>query len=183
MNRSAINYDSRAIGSAYKYIAGGELYLRLFTFAFLRRLTRSTKRIRTYTHSNTRTRSKSRWILWRALRSGAIVRFRSYRSTHLRWTTTTVAVAAEKSLASGNIIVASTMQPHTTRLEAVLPDLSITNPRPEYMYLAEKRLTGTCGMHCRVRATENVGQSVRRAVRSFVRSSGVALLIKRNELQ
>lgn len=38
------------------------------------------------------------------------------------------------------------------------------------IYLARKRLTGTCGMHCRVRATENVGQRVRRAVRSFVRS-------------
>lgn len=34
MNRSAINYDSRAIGTD-KYIAGGELYLRLFTFTFL----------------------------------------------------------------------------------------------------------------------------------------------------
>lgn len=131
---------------------------------FLRRLTWSTRRIRTYTRNNTRARSKSRWILWRALRPGAIVRSRSYRSTHLRRATTTV--AAEKALASGNI-VASTV--HPTRLAAVLSDLSARirniSSRETIDRHLRYALSRTCDWKC------GTARSPRRSfVRSFVRS-------------
>lgn len=137
---------------------------------FLRRLTWSAKRIRTYTRNNTRARSRSRWILWRALRPGAIVRSRSYRSTHLRRATTTAAVAAEKALASGNI-VASTAHPRATRLAAILSDLSArirdrnVSSRETIDRHLRYALSRTCDWKC------GTARSPRRSfVRSFVRS-------------
>lgn len=95
------------------------------------------------------------------------VRSRSHRSTHLRR-----AVAAERAHASGNI-VATAAHPRAARLAAALRRIS---PRGTETGISRReRLTGTCDMHRRVRATGNVGQRSAPRVRSESRR-----LIKRN---
>jgi len=116
-----------------------------------------------------------------APRCDPVGRSRSYRSTHLRRATTAVA-AAEKALASGNIVTSSGTTVRRQRMRRrcirvqrgslrLCPRIS---PRESGTGIPRReRLTGTCGMHCRVRATENVGQRA-----PFVCSFVVALTDK-----